>query len=169
MHCSGGSLVFPSHHTSPSGKRATLVKIVFFDIDAIALGLVCQFVPGTTPKYPASGLMARNRPVCSSTHIQTMSSPTVVIFHPWSPYFSGGISMAKFVLPQELGNAAATYVFSPLGACAPISSMCSAIHPCWYPRKLAMRSARHFLPSSALPPYPEPNDQIVLSRGKWQM
>ncbi len=73
----------------------------------MALGLVCSLVPGTTPKYPASGLMARNFPV-SSTHIQTMSSPTVVIFQPASRYFFGGMSMAKFVLPQELGKAAAT-------------------------------------------------------------
>src|SRR4051812_31731601 len=27
----------------------------------------------------------------------------------------------------------------------------------------------HFLPSSAFPPYPDPNDQIVLSSGKWQI
>ena len=32
-----------------------------------------------------------------------------------------------------------------------------------------MRSARHFLPSSTLPPYPLPTLQIVLSCGKWQM
>src|SRR3954463_6306371 len=138
-------------------------------IAAMALGLVFSFVPGTTPKYPASGLIARTRPVFSSTHIQTMSSPTVVIRHPCSWYFFGGGSIAKFVFPHELGNAAATYVFSPPGAVAPISSMCSAIHPCCCPRKLAIRSARHFLPSSAFPPYPEPIDQIVLSYGKWQM
>ncbi len=60
--------------------------------------------------------------------------------------------MAKFVFPQALGNAAATYVFSPFGSVAPSSSMCSAIHPCWKPRKLAMRKAMHFLPKSAFPP-----------------
>ena len=32
-----------------------------------------------------------------------------------------------------------------------------------------MRRARHFLPSSALPPYPEPYDQITLVSGKWTM
>src|SRR4051812_17861366 len=81
-HSFGASGVFPSHHTSPSGNIATLVKIVLCDIDAIAFGFVSQFVPGTTPKYPASGLIARKRPSTGSTHIHTMSSPTVVTFHP---------------------------------------------------------------------------------------
>ena len=48
----------PSHQTSPSSVSATFVKIVFFVIVAIALGLVLSFVPGATPKKPASGLMA---------------------------------------------------------------------------------------------------------------
>ncbi len=38
--------------------------------------------------------------------------------------------MAKFVLPQALGNAAATYVFSPSGFFTPVMSMCSASQPC---------------------------------------
>ena len=33
----------------------------------------------------------------------------------------------------------------------------------------AMRSAKHFLPSSALPPYPDPNDQISRVSGKCTM
>ena len=37
----------------------------------------------------------------------------VVIFQPSK--CSGGIIIAKLVLPQALGNAAATYVFSPFG------------------------------------------------------
>ena len=60
--------------------------------------------------------------------------------------------MAKFVLPQALGNAAATYVFSPLGSSTPRISMCSAIQPSSRAMFDAMRSAKHFLPSSALPP-----------------
>ena len=48
----------PSHQTSPSSVSATLVKIVFFVIEAIALGFVFSFVPGATPKKPASGLIA---------------------------------------------------------------------------------------------------------------
>ena len=53
----------PSHHTPPSGVSATLVKMVLRDSVAMALGLVCDGVPGATPKNPASGLMARRRPV----------------------------------------------------------------------------------------------------------
>ena len=39
-HSAGGSGVIPSHHTPPSGVSATLVKIVFRAMVAIAFGLV---------------------------------------------------------------------------------------------------------------------------------
>ena len=49
----------PSHHTSPSSVRATLVKTELpFSMVAIALGLVDSPVPGATPKSPNSGLTA---------------------------------------------------------------------------------------------------------------
>ena len=54
----GGTSVMPSHHTSPSGVSATLVKMVLARIVAIAFGLDAAEVPGATPKKPASGLMA---------------------------------------------------------------------------------------------------------------
>src|SRR6185295_14948654 len=104
-HSAGGSSVIPSHHTPPSGVSATLVKIEFFARAAIAFGLVLSDVPGATPKNPASGLMARNRPSASGL-IQAISSPTVQTFQPSNPF--GGISMEKLVFPQALGNAAAT-------------------------------------------------------------
>src|SRR5712692_7498128 len=104
-HSAGGWSVIPSHHTPPSGVRATLVKIVLRERAAMALGLVFCEVPGATPKNPASGLMARRQPSASGL-IQAMSSPTVQIFQSSSPL--GGTIMAKLVLPQELGNAAAT-------------------------------------------------------------
>src|SRR5579884_2042883 len=47
--------------------------------------------------------MAYSRPSSGLTYIQTMSSPTVVIFQPALRYLSGGMSMAKLVLPQALG------------------------------------------------------------------
>src|SRR5215469_10134233 len=56
-HSAGGSSVIPSHQTPPSGVSATLVKIVFLESAAIALGLVLIDVPGATPKNPVSGLM----------------------------------------------------------------------------------------------------------------
>src|ERR1700730_7350300 len=105
INSAGAVSVIPSHHTPPSGVRATLVKIVFFASVAIALGFVFALVPGATPKKPASGLIARSWPV-SSGLIQAMSSPTVQTFQPSNP--AGGIIMAKFVLPQALGKAAAT-------------------------------------------------------------
>src|SRR5438552_8307215 len=104
-HSAGGSSVKPSHQTPPSGVSATLVKMEFFLRVAMAFGLVLADVPGATPKKPASGLMARRRPSASG-FIQAMSSPTVQTFQPSNPL--GGIIMAKFVLPQALGKAAAT-------------------------------------------------------------
>src|ERR1700737_1131568 len=104
-HSAGGSSVIPSHQTPPSGVSATLVKIEFVAGVVMALGFVLTEVPGATPKNPASGLMARKFP-CSSGRIQAMSSPTVHTFHPSNPL--GGMSMAKFVFPHALGNAAAT-------------------------------------------------------------
>src|SRR5262249_22683369 len=105
VHSAGGSSVMPSHQTPPSGVNATFVKMVLRESVAIALGLVFFEVPGATPKKPASGLMARSIPF-SSGRIQAMSSPTVQTFQPSNPL--GGMSMAKLVLPQALGNAAAT-------------------------------------------------------------
>ena len=102
----GGSLVSPSHHTSPSGVSATLVKIVSCVTASRQLGLVNSEVPGATPKAPASGLIAYSRPSLPGL-IQAMSSPMVVIFQPLSLNTFGGISIARLVLPQALGNAAA--------------------------------------------------------------
>src|SRR5712692_6262307 len=104
-HSAGGSSVIPSHQTPPSGVNATFVKIELVASVAIAFGFVLTEVPGATPKNPASGLMARKRPFASGL-IQAMSSPTVQTFQPSNP--AGGISIAKFVLPQALGNAAVT-------------------------------------------------------------
>src|SRR5271163_4120180 len=109
-HSAGGSSVMPSHQTPPSGVSATLVNMEFFASVAMALRFVFAEVPGATPKNPASGFMARRRPF-SSGRIQAMSSPTVQTFQPSNPL--GGINIAKFVFPQALGKAAATYVFSP--------------------------------------------------------
>lgn len=74
----------------------------------------------------------------------------VVTFQPSMP--CGGISIAKLVLPQADGNAAATWYLRPLGEVTPRISMCSASQPSSRPMVEAMRSAKHFLPSSALPP-----------------
>src|SRR6478672_2861985 len=91
-HSAGGWSVMPSHHTPPSGVRATLVNIVLRESVAIALGFVFCDVPGATPKNPASGLMARRQPWASGL-IQAMSSPTVQTFQSFSP--AGGTIMAK--------------------------------------------------------------------------
>jgi hypothetical protein len=63
---------------------------------------VCTRVYTTTPKKPNSGLMALRRP-SAALRIHTMSSPSVSTFQPGMV----GSSMARFVLPQADGNAAA--------------------------------------------------------------
>src|SRR5580704_5038901 len=148
-HSAGGVSVMPSHQTPPSGVRATFVKIEFFASVAMALRLVFTEVPGATPKKPASGFIARRRPR-SSGRIQAISSPTVHTFHPSNPL--GGMSIAKLVFPQALGNAAATYVLSPAGFSTPRINMCSAIQPSSRAMSEAIRHPKHFLPSSAFPP-----------------
>src|ERR687884_543046 len=59
VRCAGGSLVMPSHQTSPSSVSATLVKTECpLSTARMAFGLVCQPVPGATPNKPASGFCA---------------------------------------------------------------------------------------------------------------
>src|SRR5437899_12475002 len=62
----GGSGVRPSHHGSPDGVRATLVKIVLLFTIAVALEFVLGLVCGATPKKPRSGLIARSCPDAST-------------------------------------------------------------------------------------------------------
>ena len=104
-------------------------------------------MPGATPKKPASGLMAYRRP-SAPNFIHAMSSPIVWTFHPGSV----GCSIARLVLPHADGNAPATYLTAPSGLVSLRMSMCSAIQPSSRPIADAIRSAKHFLPSSALPP-----------------
>jgi len=79
--------------------------MVSFWIISIALGLVLQLVPGTTPKNPDSGFSAHNRPSAPGRS-QAMSSPTVHACQPGIE--AGGTIMARFVFPQALGNAPVT-------------------------------------------------------------
>src|SRR5947209_7191576 len=154
----------PSHQISPSSVLAQLVKIELRPSISIAFGFVRAPVPGATPKKPYSGLTAYSRP-SSPNFIQAMSSPIVSTFQSGSV----GIIIARFVLPQALGKAPVTYLTSPSGEVSFRISMCSAIQPSSRAMTEAIRSAKHFLPSSALPPYPDPNDQISRVSGKWTM
>ena len=77
-----------------------------------------------------------------------MSSPTVSTVQPSSV----GISIARLVLPQAEGKAPVTYLTSPAGEVSFKISMCSAIQPSSRAIAEAIRRARHFLPSRALPP-----------------
>src|SRR5687768_11553716 len=107
-------------------------------INSVALAFDFTLVPGATPKYPDSGLMAYRQPSAPG-FIHAMSSPTVQTFQPLK--WAGGCIMAKLVLPQALGNAAATKVFSPVGASTPRINMCSASQPSLRPMYEPMRRA----------------------------
>src|SRR5690606_28796483 len=80
-----------------------------------------------------------------------------------------GWSIARFVLPQALGNAAAAWYTRPSGDGSLMMSMCSASQPSSRASTEAIRSANDFFASSALPPYAEPYDQISRVSGKWVM
>ena len=60
-------------------------------------------MPGATPKKPFSGFTAYRRP-SSPNFSHAMSSPTTSAFQPSMV----GVSIARLVLPQADGNAAAT-------------------------------------------------------------
>src|SRR5688572_25372238 len=137
----------PSHQMSPSSVSAQLVKMQLPSSVRIALGFVLVDVPGATPKNPASGLIAHNRP-SEPNFIQQMSSPTVSTFQPGNV----GTSIARLVLPQADGNAPVTYFVSPAGEVSLRISMCSASQPSSRAITEAMRRAKHFLPRRALPP-----------------
>ena len=87
---------------SPSSVRATFVNKELAYSERTALALVFMPVPGATPKNPASGLIAYKRP-SGPGRIQQMSSPMVSTFQPGIV----GSSIARFVLPQPDGKAAA--------------------------------------------------------------
>ncbi len=95
--------------------------------------------------------MAYRRP-SGPIFIQEMSSPMHSAFQPGTV----GWTMARLVLPQADGKAAAMWKRRPSGLVRRRISMCSAIQPSRRAIAEAMRRARHFLPSRALPPYPDP-------------
>ncbi len=149
-HSAGGSSVMPSHHTPPSGVSATLVKIVFRASVAMAFGLVLTEVPGATPKNPASGLIARSRPFCVR-----LDPGDVVAHRPHLPALEARRAESawrSWSCRRRWGRPRRRRSSRPAGLSTPRISMCSAIQPSSRAMLEAMRSAKHFLPSSALPP-----------------
>src|ERR1700735_1414181 len=72
-----GTPLMPSHQGSRDvAVMATFVKIASCCNAVLTFGFVFAFVPGATPKKPASGLTARNEP-SDAMCIQAISSPTV--------------------------------------------------------------------------------------------
>ena len=144
----GGSLVMPSHQTSPSSVSAQLVKIEFWPDRRHRVRVRLLARAGRDAEEAGLGVdrvEAAVRRRTSSRRCRRRSS------RPSSPA-SVGISIARLVLPHALGKAPVTYLTSPSGEVSLRISMCSAIQPSSRAITEAMRSAKHFLPSSALPP-----------------
>ena len=94
----------PSHQGMPSGVTATFVKMVSRAIVAMAFGFVSGPVPGTTPKKPASGFTAQSRPSSPGPEPRDVVAHGADL-HPCAS--KGETSMARLVLPQAEGKAAA--------------------------------------------------------------
>ena len=150
-HSAGGSSVMPSHHTPPSGVSATLVKMrVLAPASPSRSDWSCTDVPGATPKKPASGLMARRRP------LRVRLDPgDVVADGPDLPAFESAAAESawrSWSCRRRWETRRRRRSSRPCGFSTPRISMCSAIQPSSRAMLEAMRSAKHFLPSSALPP-----------------
>jgi hypothetical protein len=105
MPCFGGSTPMPSHHTSPSSVSTTLVKMVLalhrFHRHRVGI------VGGAGRDAEEAGFRVDGaQGAIGRGLIQAMSSPTVSAFQLPKPL--GGTIMARLVLPQALGKAAAT-------------------------------------------------------------
>ena len=107
---------------------------------------------GIWPEHPSFAARPDlGPPVISLEPIADLNpDPTVTV--PSSGCDFGDTSIARFVLPQADGKAAAMYVTSPSGLSSPRINMCSASQPSSRAMFDAIRSAKHFLPSNALPP-----------------
>ena len=96
----------PSHHTPPSGVSATLVKIVLRGERRHRVGIGFLRRPRRHAKKSGLGIDG------AQPALRIGLDPRDVVSHrPDFPVLqspSGGTIMAKLVLPQELGKAAAT-------------------------------------------------------------
>jgi hypothetical protein len=104
--CAGGSPSMPSHQTSPSSVSATLVKIVLALIDSIAPGWSRRRA-GRHPEETGLGVDRVDLPVLAGLDpgdvvADRRDLPALVL------EVFGGTIIAKLVLPQALGKAAAT-------------------------------------------------------------
>ena len=143
----GELLVIPSHHTSPSSVKATLVKMVFLVDRQHGIGIGFHRSPRGHSKKTSFWIDRIKPPVCAKFHPGNIIANCLNF-----PPGRVGVIMARFVFPQALGKAAAMYFFSPCGLVIPKISICSASHPSSRAMTEAIRKAKHFLPKRAFPP-----------------
>ena len=149
-HSAGGSSVMPSHQTPPSGVKRDVGEDGVLRQRRHGVGIGLHRVPGATPKNPASGLMARRLPVRVG-----LDPGDVVADGPDLPAFEirrAESSWRSWSCRRRWGRRRRRRSSRPAGSSTPRMSMCSAIQPSSRAMLEAMRSAKHFLPSRALPP-----------------
>ena len=102
-HCGARPMAFMKRSDLPAGSSTTSKWVMASNVSPCAArrSKSCNTRCSQASGVPSIGLRTR--------------VPTRVTFQPFSLNASGGTIMAKFVLPQALGNAAATNVFCPLG------------------------------------------------------
>ena len=146
--CAGGSSVMPSHQTSPSSVSAQLVKIELLADRRHRVRV--RLLARARRDAEEAGLgvdrvQAAVRRRTSSRRCRRRSS------RPSSPGASGSASRGSSCR-RPTGTRPRRTSSSPSGEVSLRISMCSAIQPSSRAITEAIRSAKHFLPSSALPP-----------------
>ena len=148
---SGRSSVIPSHQTSPSSVRAQLVKIEFARSVAIAFGFVFGLVFGRDAEEARLGVDRVQATVLAELHPGDVVADRLRL-----PAVQGGDQHREVGLPGSRREGPGHVLHLAPGEVSLRISMCSASQPSSRAIAEAIRSAKHFLPSSALPPYPEP-------------
>ena len=149
----GGLSVMPSHQTPPSGVRATLVKMVFLARVAMALGLV--LARGAGGYAEEAGFGVDGAELAGGVGLDpgdvVADGPDLPAVEAFGRDQHGEVGLAAG--GGEGGGDVGLFVCLLVGGdSTPRMSMCSAIQPSSRAMLEAMRRAKHFLPSSALPP-----------------
>jgi hypothetical protein len=147
IRCAGGvGHAFPPDVAVVGQRDVREDHVVLQAGHAVVVGLVV----GAGRHAEVAGLRVdRVEPAVRFGLIQAMSSPIVVTFQPSMP--AAGSASRSWSFRRRSGTPR-RHGACGLGEVTPRISMCSASQPWSRPIVEAMRSAKHFLPSSALPP-----------------
>ncbi len=142
-----------------SSSGAPLTSIVFPSMEV-----------NGAPKQPGYKLSSKYLPLCSEqTHSYRFGST-------WGWVNDDRIFIFGWTVPLRLIWMWLVLVWTEFisggqddSVCFWLTSMCSASQPSSLAMRDAIRRAKHFFPSSEFPPYPLPNDTMLLWSGMWAM